>query len=145
MAARRVTLLYYGNDEVCKDTIEFIQEAGVVLDVRDIGKHPLSENELKRIVGHLQVKHFINNASPAFARNKLGDENLSRNEIISLLVEDHTLIKRPIVQTTRLTLVGPDKRKIADMLQLNSPDISAPEIMNNHSNQRKSRRTSKSA
>lgn len=119
MAPKRATFLTYGNDEASSEMKKFIEEAGVLLNVRDIEKDPLSERELRTLIGYLQVDHFLNRLSPAYEEFKLDKmENPSRDEVIKLMAKDHTLIRRPIVISTRLKTIGCDKKKIAEMLQI---------------------------
>ena len=120
MAPKRATLLTYGNDEKCGETRKFIEDAGVLLKVRDIGKEPLSRDELAAMIGYLDISHFLNSLSPAFKKNRLDEGSLDRSRVLDLMASDHTLIRRPIVKTVRLTTVGCDKKKIADMLQLSA-------------------------
>jgi len=120
MAPKRATFLTYGNDEKSGETCKLIEEAGVLLKVRDISKEPLSRHELAQIIGHLDISHFLNSLSPAFKKNNLDKGPVDRSHILDLMASDHTLIRRPIVRTVRLTMVGCDRDKIADMLQLNA-------------------------
>jgi len=120
MTPKRAIIYSYGDDCRCDEIMKFIQEAGTLLDLRDIEKQPLTRLELVRLVGHLNLKHFINTLSPAYEKHDLGTASLSRDEVIDLIVEDHTLLKRPIIQSTRLVTIGCDKRKISDMLQLSN-------------------------
>ena len=126
MAHKRALYLTYGEDSLCKETMKFIQDAGVILDVRDIATRPLSEGELNRLIGHLEISHFINTLSDSYTKFRLDKHLPSRGDIIRLMAKDHTLLRRPIVKASRLLTVGCDKRKIAEMLQI-SPDGHFPE------------------
>ena len=55
MALKRAEYLTYGYDELCVEMRKFIENAGILLDVRDIAEKPLSEEELTRLIGHLQI------------------------------------------------------------------------------------------
>ncbi len=118
MAPKRALFLCWGEDDICKDVRKFIEDSGVLLSVRDIAKQPMTELEIQELVGHLEIGHFLNKLSDAYAKLKLDKERLSREELIKLMVEDHTLVRKPIVKSTRLLTVGPDKKKIAEMLQI---------------------------
>jgi len=120
MAPKRAMFFCYGNDNICAETRKYIEDAGVILKVRDIGKDPLTENEVAQLVGHLEITHFINRLSDSYVKFRFDKKLPAREEIIRLMAKDHTLIRRPIVKTTRLLTVGCDQRKIADMLQINS-------------------------
>ncbi|MFQ6008444.1 MAG: arsenate reductase family protein [Candidatus Zixiibacteriota bacterium] len=146
MAPKRAQYLTYGNDELCAETRKFIENAGVLLDVRDIGKNPLSEEELTRLIGHLEITHFLNTLSESYTKYRL-DKNLpSREQIIKLIARDHTLLRRPIVRSSRLLTIGCDKQKIADMLQIKS-DGESPEdvVAENHTAAKKAQQKSAAA
>jgi arsenate reductase-like glutaredoxin family protein len=120
MAPKRAQYLTYGNDELCVEIRKFIENAGVLLDVRDISEKPLSEEELIRLIGHLEITHFLNTLSESYTKYRLDKSLPSRDQIIKLLARDYTLLRRPIVRAARLVTIGCDKRKIADMLQIKS-------------------------
>ena len=109
MAPKRAKFYSYGQDTLCVETREFIEKAGVLLDVRDIEKQPLSILELKRLFGHINIKHFLNNLSESYSKLGLDKDLPPREKILQMMADDHTLIRRPIVQTMRLLTVGCDK------------------------------------
>jgi arsenate reductase-like glutaredoxin family protein len=121
MAPKRAQYLTYGDDGLCAETRKFIEDAGVLLDVRDIGKNPLSEEELSNLIGHIQITHFLNSLSDSYKKYRLDKHLPDREDILRLMAKDHTLLRRPIIRSARLLTIGCDKRKIADMLQI-SPD-----------------------
>jgi arsenate reductase-like glutaredoxin family protein len=96
----------------------FIEEAGVALDIRDIEKQPLTDAELSGLLGYINLKHFLNPLSESYDKHGLGERMPSREEVLALIKEDHTLLRRPIIRTKRLVTVGCDKKSIHDMLQL---------------------------
>lgn len=119
MAVKYAKYISYGNDEQCIEMIKFIEEAGVKLEVRDMEKQPLSADELATMLGHLEARHFLNPASDSFEKHKLAENMPPRHELVKLIAEDYTLLKRPIIKTARLLTVGCDKQKISEMLRLN--------------------------
>jgi arsenate reductase-like glutaredoxin family protein len=120
MAPRRAKFISYGKDQLCDETRQFIEEAGVILDIREIDKDPLSARELDNLIGHLNVNHFLNTVATSYKKHGLDKKLPDRNDLIKLMVNDHTLIRRPIIKSARLITVGCDKKKISQMLQLNS-------------------------
>jgi len=133
MISKRAQYLTYGNDELCAEMRKFIEDAGVLLDVRDIGSNPLSEHELIRLLGHLEVAHFLNTFSESYTKFRLDKSLPSRDQIISLIARDHTLLRQPIVKSARLLVIGCDKRKIADMLKIRTDGESPADVaVSNH-------------
>ncbi len=119
MAPRRAQFYSYGEQGPCAEVKKFIQDSGILLESRDIEKNPLSVSDLNRIIGFLDLNHFLNTSSDSYKKNGLDKELPSRTEVYELMVQDHTLIKKPIICSKRLVTVGCDKQKIADMLQIN--------------------------
>lgn len=119
MAPKRATFFSYGSDDTCRETKQFIEEAGVVLECRDIGKNPLTLEELDRLVGTLSVEHFLNTLSEAYTKYGLDRNPPDRARAITLMAQDYTLIRRPIVKSARLLTIGCDKKRISEMLQIN--------------------------
>ncbi len=117
MPLKRATYLTWGEDEQCAETKKFIENAGVILDVRDLSKQPLTANEVDRLIGHVNIDHFLNPMSPTYIKLEMDKKTPDRTEMIRLIVEDYTLLRRPIIRNNRLFLIGCDKRKIAEMLQ----------------------------
>lgn len=120
MAPKRATFMTYGDGDRCQEVKKYIEDAGIILDVRDIEKDPLTERELDRLLGYIPISHFLNPASPAFAKHKLDEGLPSREEMLKLIESEPTLLKRPIIRTTRLIMTGCDKKKIAEMLSIGS-------------------------
>ena len=122
MAQKRASFMTYGNDERSEAIRQFIEEAGVQLDIRDWKKSPPTVAELRKLLGHIPIKHFLNPTSPSYAKKKLDEAIPSREEVLAMIVEDPSLLRRPMVKTSRLLTVGYDKKKISEMLQLDASD-----------------------
>jgi arsenate reductase-like glutaredoxin family protein len=118
MAPKRAKYITYGNDERCLEIRKFVEDAGVVLDIRDIEKMPLSERELEGLLEHFDLNYFLNQASPSYKKHGWDKRMPERGEFVKSVIEDHTLLRRPIIRTARLMTVGCDKKKIAQMLQI---------------------------
>jgi arsenate reductase-like glutaredoxin family protein len=118
MAPKRAKFYTYGDDERCHETRKFIEEAGVILEVRDISEKPLTYDELDSLYGHCEVRHFLNPLSSAYSKNGLDRSLPERDKLLQLMADDHTLIRQPIIKCTRLMTVGCDKKKISEMLQI---------------------------
>jgi arsenate reductase-like glutaredoxin family protein len=118
MTQKRATFMAYSNDERCSEVRKFIEDAGIILNVRDLKKNPLSEAELDVLLGHIPMVHLLNPASPTYRKKGLDKGLPEREEMLQMIAEDPTLLRQPIVKTMRLFTVGCDKKKIAEMLQI---------------------------
>ena len=118
MPPKRATFISYGNDEQCAETRRFIENAGVILDIRDIEKQPLMLDEVSKLVGHFSIEYFINPLSKSFTKFGLDHETPDRDEVIKMIAEDNTLLRRPIIKTNRLFIIGCDRKRISELLQI---------------------------
>ncbi len=118
MAPKMATFYSYGDDSACSEVRKFIQDAGVLLNVRDLSQSPLTEIELNRLIGHINIHHFLNPLSDTYGKHNMDDSLPPRSELLKLMAEDYTLLRRPIIKTARLMTVGCDRKKIAEILQI---------------------------
>ncbi len=139
MAPRRARFYSWGNDERCKEVMKFITDAGILLDVRDMEKNPLTYHELDSMIGHLDIKHFLNSLSKSYSKNGLDKKLPARKELIDMMVADYTLIRQPIVRSTRLLTIGCDKKKISEMLGINANGTVQDRIPDNAGNRSSNR------
>jgi len=120
MPQKRARYITINCDDQCAETRKFIEDAGILLDFRDLGKQPMNFEEIDKLVGHINITHFLNPMSKSYQKNGLDKELPEREAIISLIAEDNTLLKHPIIQTIRLITIGSNKEKISEMFQMNS-------------------------
>lgn len=136
MAVKRATFLTFGNDAQCSEVKQFIEENGVLLDVRDLEQQPMNERELGLLIGYFNVSHFVNPFSMEFEKHGLDKGFPSRDEVIKLLAEEPALLRRPIIQTGRLMTIGCNRQRITEMLQLSENGNRAGDDNDSRRNQR---------
>lgn len=120
MAQKMAKYITYECDEQCAQTRAFIEEAGVLLEFRDLGKDPMSKDEISKLLGYLNMNHFVNPMSESYTRLGFDKGLPDREKVLEAMAEDNTLLKRPIITTIRLLMIGNDKQKISAMLQLSN-------------------------
>ena len=118
MALKKVKYITYDENEQCTDIRNFIESAGIVLDVRDLTKEPFSEEEAARLISHFDISHFLNPMSKSYKSLGFDKRTPSREEIIKGIVEDYTLLRRPIIKNARLFTIGCNEKAISEMLQI---------------------------
>ena len=116
---RGVVDLYIApNDPDCSEIKKFLEQQDLKLQIRDLATKPLEAHEIAALIRHFDLKHFLNTSSKAYTKKKLDQTTPDRNEIIQLMAEDNDLIKKPIIVAGRLMVVGPNRHKIIQMLQI---------------------------
>ena len=114
MPPKRAAFLMWGDDEECQGVRKFLEDAGVVLDIRDLSQRPFTVNEVEKLVGFVPLEYFLNSQSDAFRKHHLDRDELDRDATIALIASDPTLLRQPIIRTNRLCTVGCDRKKICN-------------------------------
>jgi len=83
---------------------------GALLVERDLGKEPLSEDELKDLFGGRDPREFLNSRNELYREMKMAESPPSPAETIRLMAKNPNLIRRPIVIAGRETVVGFDEK-----------------------------------
>lgn len=117
---RRVELYMTPGNSDCTDAKEFLEKQDLYLNVRDLATKPLDEAELSKLIRYFDMKHFLNTSSKAYASNKLDKFLPSRQEVLAMIAEDNDLLRKPIIVSGRLMVVGANRRKLMEMLQIKS-------------------------
>jgi len=87
-----------------------LSQAGVTtIEVRDFFRDPFSRDELEELVAKDDPTRFFSFRSPSFKKLGLERDSLERDQIISLMLEEPRLIKRPIVEIGDIVILGTDK------------------------------------
>jgi arsenate reductase-like glutaredoxin family protein len=118
---RRVVDLYtVPGDRHCEEIRDFLEKQDIKLVIRDVTNKPLSYEEIAKLIRHLDLKHFVNTESKLYSLKKLHQELPDRSELFEMMADDNDLLVKPIVVAGRLMVVGPNRPKIIEMLQLKS-------------------------
>ena len=87
-----------------------LSQAGVTtIEERDFFKDSFSRDELEELIAKDDPTKFFSFRSPSFKKLGLEKDSLERDQIISLMLEEPRLIKRPIVKIGDLVILGTDK------------------------------------
>lgn len=80
--------------------------AGHVLEVKDLVSHPWTAEELRPFLQGLPVAEWFNRTAPRVKAREVVPEALGEEAALALLLEDHLLIRRPLLQVGRRREVG---------------------------------------
>ena len=75
----------------------FSEKKKAELEVRDLGKEPLSAAELDQLIGSRDHRKFLNPRNELYRRRKMGKNPPSRDEALKLMAAEPNLIRRPVV------------------------------------------------
>ena len=84
-------------------------QKGVELYERDFFADPLSERELRELIGTRPVSEVFSWKSPSFKKLGLDRKTLDDAQLLALMLEDPRRIRRPLIQVEGDLIVGADK------------------------------------
>jgi arsenate reductase len=85
------------------------------LELRDLGKEPLSEKELDALIGKRDYREFLNPRNELYRARKMKQKPPSRAEAIKLMARNPNLIRRPIVVGGKRMVIGYDAERLAEL------------------------------
>ena len=91
-------------------------QGGVELEERDFFADPLSEQELRDLIGNRPASQIFSWNSPSFKKLGVTRENLDDDRLIQLMLDEPRLIRRPLVQVGGEVFVGTDKEAMERVL-----------------------------
>ena len=78
----------------------------VTLVERDYFKEPFSEAEIREIVGLGGAEQIFARRSPSLKKMGLAGQELSEDEMVSLMLQEPKLVRRPLVRVGGQVFVG---------------------------------------
>ncbi len=102
-----MTVKIYHNPRCSKSrqTLELIRQTGVEPEIILYLETPPQANELTALLEQMNIEphEAIRSKEAAYKENNLGNSGIGREQIIATMVENPTLIERPIVATEKGT------------------------------------------
>ena len=93
-----------------------MQAKKIDFEEREYGKHPLSEKELREIIGDDPIEPFLNPRTPLYREKNMKQKPPSRNEAIKLMLKDPNLLKRPMIIKGKKKLTGFNEGEVKALL-----------------------------
>ena len=103
-----VTFYWLPNCSTCQKAKSFIERHGIRdFELRDIKENPLSREEV------VKLKKMLGGAEELFSRRavkyremKLGERTVTKMEMVDLMSEEYTFLKRPILVMNGKAIAG---------------------------------------
>lgn len=103
---KRVTLYTKTGCTSCLKARQYLLGQGVHYTERDIFKHPLTETELREMAKRRPLRELFSFRSPSAKALGLLDRELSDEEMLSFMLQEPRLIRRPLITTPDQVEVG---------------------------------------
>ena len=93
-----------------------MQAKGARLEEREYGKNPLSENELREIIGDGPITGFLNSRNSLYRKRNMKQKPPSKEEAIRLILKEQNLLKRPVIIKGKKKVLGFDEAELRELL-----------------------------
>ena len=94
-----------------------LEAAGHTVVAKSLLAEPWTEERLMAFFGDLPVAQWFNSASPRIKSGEVDPEKLDAAAGLSLLVADHLLIRRPLVEADGQRCAGFDSEPVTSLLE----------------------------
>lgn len=113
-----IEVYVYSSCSSCRKTVEALEASGVAFRVRDYFRHRFSVAELKQVLDHMGIAPAtaLSTRSRVYRERQLDAETLSDDEILNLMVEEPTLLRRPIVANGDRVVIGHRPAELAELI-----------------------------
>jgi Spx/MgsR family transcriptional regulator len=93
----------------CRDARRYAEERGADLILRDLFKQPLSKEELRTLLAGRSARTIFSSRSPTVKKLGLNLADLTDGQLLDLMAEHPTLIRRPLTVVDGQLIVGFDR------------------------------------
>ena len=114
----KVTILHNPRCSKSRNSLALLKEQGIEPDVRLYLENPPTEDELTSILEMLAIsaKDLLRRGEPEYKELGLGNQNLSEQQFIQLMIKHPKLIERPIVIAGGKAVIGRPPEQVLNLL-----------------------------
>lgn len=113
--------LHYPKCGTCQKAVKWLKENNVEAESRDITKENPTEKELSAWIkkSGLPIAKFFNTSGRIYKEDNLKEKvkSASEKELLSILSSNGMVVKRPIIVTDNLVLVGFNEKEWSEKLK----------------------------
>lgn len=113
----------YNSCTSCRKTDDVLRQSGVPYERREFFKDRFSREELEHLLADagLTPQDVLSRRSRIFKERNLGEATLTDDEMLDLMVEEPTLLRRPLVIGGDTVIVGHNEPALREMIQSQQP------------------------
>ena len=104
---------YKSTCDTCRRARKFLQSTGIAFEERDMSREPLTEPELRELVGERETQPFLNFRNELYRERKMKANPPARDEAFALMAAHPNLIRRPLLVTNEEILLVFDEEAYA--------------------------------
>ncbi len=102
----------------CRKTVKLLQEKGYDFDRINYYIKPFSKNKLKTLLKKMDMKpsELLRKNEKAYKELDIKNKNYTESEILDLMISNHDLVQRPIVEKGEKAVLARPVEKINEFL-----------------------------
>lgn len=108
------------NCDKIRATKKWLTERGIEFEFIDVKKEPLTLEEIQELEFKVGVDVLVNSRGTTYRNLKIKEQNLTKDELLDVLVENQSMIKRPVLVHEESVLVGYDEEAFENFLNENN-------------------------
>ena len=114
----RITVYQKPTCTTCRQVHAVLREAGVDFDAVDYYVEPLAKEKLQALLRKMGVpaRDLLRTNEPRYKTLRLGERELSDDELVALMVEYPDLMQRPIVEKGARAILARPADRIRELL-----------------------------
>ena len=105
------------NCDRIRDTKKWLGERKVEYTFIDLKKEPLSREELQELADKVGLDVLVNRRGMMWRKLDLKNKDLSEDELFDVLLENQSMIKRPVLIKDEAVLVGYDEESFESFVK----------------------------
>lgn len=114
---KKIQILYNPRCSKCREALSFLEGENCEIEIKEYLKEALTKKELKDILAKLGLKAFdIVRQKETLYLKKFKNKKFTNEEWVQLLIENPTLIERPIVIDGYKAIIGRPPELVIDLL-----------------------------
>ena len=98
------------NCDTMKKAFNWLNEHDIEYNFVDVKKSPLSIEEIARFAYLVGIDTIVNRKGTTWRKLELGNKELSEDDLIQLLSENQSMIKRPVLEYDETVMIGFDEQ-----------------------------------
>lgn len=107
------------NCDKIRATKKWLTGRDIEFEFIDVKKEPLTLEEIQELEFKIGVDVLVNSRGTTYRKLKIKDQNLNKEELLEVLVENQSMIKRPVLVYEESVLVGYDEEAFENFLKEN--------------------------
>ena len=92
-----------------RDTKNWLEAKGIDYELINVKKEPLTRDELKDLEFKVGLDVLVNSKGTTYRNLKIKDLDLTDEQLFDVLLENQSMIKRPVIAYENSVLVGYDE------------------------------------